>query len=266
MRIVKLRDRNVSVHDVGQGTPMVYLHGFADLHGVTEAPLPFHDRVGARRRLIAPAHPGCAGSDEDDTLESIEDLVFHTIETFDAMGLGCVDLLGACIGGWLATEIAVRHPERVNRLVLLGASGLFVPGQPVADLFMAVQPRDGTVTDLRAMLFAEPEGELALGLLPDRMDPAANLLRFKAMRFAARVGFQPPYFHHRKLRDRLHRYSGPVMVLHGASDRMVPSAHAEAYAAGFGQATLALIEGRGHCPHHEDPVGIAGRIREFLGG
>lgn len=264
MRIVKIRGRGVSVHDVGQGTPLVYLHGFADLHGVTEAPQPFHGRLGEGRRLIAPAHPGCAGSDEDGTLESIEDLVFHTIETFDALGLGCVDLVGACFGGWLAAEIAVRHPERVGRLVLLGACGLFVPGKPIADLFMAVQPRDGTVEDLRTMLFAEPEGEIAQTLVPDAMDPAANLLRFKAMRFAARVGFQPPYFHHRKLRDRLYRYPGPALILHGTADHMVPPAHAEAYAAGFAKATLALVGGRGHCLHHEDPVGTAARIREFL--
>ena len=264
MRMVKVRDRTVSVHDVGQGAPLVYLHGFVDLHGLTAAPLPVHAALGEGRRIIAPAHPGCAGSDEDGTLESMEDLVFHYLETFDALGLGSVDLVGACIGGWLAAEIAVRHPERIKRLVLLGASGLFVSGQPIADLFMAVQPRDGAMEDLRVMLFAEPEGPLALSLVPDAMEPEANLLQYKAMRFLARIGFQPPYFHHRKLRERLYRYDGPALVVHGAADRMVPPAHAEAYAAGLGRARLVLASGCGHCPHHEDPGGTAAQIREFL--
>ena len=75
----------------------------------------------------------------------------------DALALPRFDLVGHCAGGWIAAEIAVRHPERVARLVLIGASGLFVPGEPIGDVFMHAQPERGTdSSSLRALLFADP--------------------------------------------------------------------------------------------------------------
>ena len=53
------------------------------------------------------------------------------------------DLVGHCAGGWIAAELAVRHPERVARLALIGACGLFVPGEPIGDVFMHAQPERG---------------------------------------------------------------------------------------------------------------------------
>ena len=53
------------------------------------------------------------------------------------------DLVGHCVGGWIAAELAVRHPERVRRLGLIGACGLFVPGAPIGDVFMHSQPERG---------------------------------------------------------------------------------------------------------------------------
>ena len=67
-RALKVRGRTVSVYEAGQGEPLVYLHGIADMHGVVDQPQPFHTALAGDRRLIAPAHPGCAGSDEDGTL------------------------------------------------------------------------------------------------------------------------------------------------------------------------------------------------------
>ena len=56
--------RKVAVRECGRGDPLLYLHGFADVHGVADDLQPFHLRLGEIARLIAPAHPGCAGSDE----------------------------------------------------------------------------------------------------------------------------------------------------------------------------------------------------------
>ena len=67
-------------------------------------------------------------------------MVFHYLELFDALGIERFDLVGHCVGGWLAAELAVRHPQRVRRLVLIGASGLFVPGEPIGDVFLHAQP------------------------------------------------------------------------------------------------------------------------------
>lgn len=256
-RAIDVRGRRVWVEEAGEGEPLLWLHGIADVNGLMSAFAPFHLRLAEGARLVAPAHPGCAGSDEDGTLESIDDLVFHTLEVMDALGLARAHLAGACLGGWLAAEIATRNPERVRSLALAAPSGLFVSGAPIGDIFMAVQPESGSLRSLRALLFADPESDIATGLVSDAgAEGDAALRLYKTFRFAARIGFHPPYFHNRKLIDRLYRFRGPVAVVAGTRDRMVPRSHSEAYAAGFPGASLSLIEGAGHSPHLEAPGAV----------
>jgi pimeloyl-ACP methyl ester carboxylesterase len=69
-----------SLSDLSRGTPLLYLRGFADVHSVKESWLPFHQRLAERARVIAPAHPGCARSDENQDIDAIEDVVFHNLE------------------------------------------------------------------------------------------------------------------------------------------------------------------------------------------
>ena len=74
-------------------------------------------------RVIAPAHPGCAQTDENRDIDTIEDVVFHYLEVLDALNLTQFDLVGSCVGGWIAAELAVRHSGKIRKLVLIGASG-----------------------------------------------------------------------------------------------------------------------------------------------
>ncbi len=66
VRTVDVRGRKVAIAEAGDGAPLVYLHGFADVHGVAGDLMPFHQRLAPHATLIAPAHPGCNGSDELD--------------------------------------------------------------------------------------------------------------------------------------------------------------------------------------------------------
>ena len=147
-RVVDVRGRKVQVAEIGSGPPVVYLHGFADVHGAQKDWLPFHRALAQGCRLIAPAHPGCAGSDENEDIDVVEDVAFHTLELLDALGLDKVTLVGTCIGGWIAAEMAVRYRERIDRLALIGPTGLFIPGKPIGDIFWEIQPVDGVVQDL----------------------------------------------------------------------------------------------------------------------
>lgn len=265
-RVIEVAGHAVEIAETGSGAPLLYLHGFADLHGAAVEFLPFHHELARSFRVLAPAHPGCAGSAEDDDIETIDDLAFRMIETIDALGVDKIDIAGACVGGWLAAEVAVRNPERVRRLALIGASGLFVAGEPIGDFFWETQPRDGTdYSGLRRLLFARADDAMAEALFPDsRTDTARELSRYKMMRFASRIGFSPPYFYDRHLRQRLHRFKGPALLVWGEHDRMVPRAHAEAYRDGLANASLRIIAGAGHSPQAEKPEEIAGLIRDFL--
>jgi pimeloyl-ACP methyl ester carboxylesterase len=265
-RNVEIAGHAIEIAEEGDGAPLLYLHGFADLHAASRAFLPFHAALANGRRLIAPAHPACAGSEEDEDIEGMDDLVLRYIELLDQENLPRLDIVGACAGGWIAAEIAARYPERVGKLVLIGASGLYVENEPIGDLFWEAQPETGNdFSSLRRLLFARADLPEALALFPDsRSDVAREVERYKAMRFASRIGFSPPYFYDRKLRGRLHRFKGPALLIWGADDRMVPRAHAKAYAQSFPNARLEVIAGAGHSPHVEKPDATAGLVAAFL--
>ena len=266
-RIIKAGGRNVGLFEAGSGEPLLYLHGFADIHAVKPGPFPFHDALAQSRRVIAPAHPGCADSAEYPDLMTVEDVVFHYLDLFDALGLDRFDLVGHCVGGWIAAEIAVRHPERVKSLTLISAAGLFVPGALIGDVFMMAQPARGVdYSDLRAMLFATADHSLALELFPDgRGDIDDEVRRYQMLRFGSFIGFKPPYFYHRALINRLHRIRCPSLVVQGERDGMVPRAIAEAYAKGItGAEGPVIIPGAGHAAHLEAPDAVAKRIIGFL--
>lgn len=268
-RTLEIDGGKVSVLEGGAGDATLYLHGFADVHGVTEGWMPFHEKLLEGCRVHAPAHPGCAESDEIAHLESVEDLVFHYLEVIDALGLDRFHLVGACVGGWAAAELAARHPEKVRRLVLMDAAGLFVPGAPIGDVFMMSHPRRGTdFSELRAMLFASDRTPVGRRLFPDgRGGLDDEVRRYQMLRFANRFGFNPPYFYNRSLRSRLHRIGAPTLVLWGEQDRMVPLAHGEAYAAGIPNSNgLEVLKGAGHSPQAEDPEAAAALVTRFLKG
>ena len=263
-----VQGHRVEIAETGSGPALLYLHGFCDVHGAAPDWLAFHAALARRFTVIAPAHPGCAGSDENDDIDVVDDATFHLLSVMDELGLGQVPVVGHCIGGWLAAELAVRHRERVARLCLIGASGLNVADAPIADLFWQLQPLNGTDrSGLRRLLFAEPGSALALEFYPaGRNDIEIELLRFKMCRFASRIGFRPPYFQDPKLLGRLARYDRPALVLWGRDDRLVPPAHGAAYAAGLGDARLEVLDDAGHCAHLEQPEKVAEAVERFVAG
>ena len=266
-RELDVRGRKVALIEAGAGAPLVYLHGFADVHGVAADLLPFHEGLAQRCQLFIPAHPGCNGSGDFDQGNKIEDYLFHYCEVFDALGLGRFALAGHCVGGWIAAEFAVRYPERVTHLALIGASGLFVPGEHIGDVFMNSQLYRGTsLASLRHMLFASDSAAQALRYYPDgRGDLDEETRRYAMLRFGSAIGFKPPYFYNRPLIDRLYRAAMPSVAVWGADDHMVPVAHGRAYAERLGRAQpLKLIDGAGHAVHLERTDEVLAQIAPVL--
>jgi pimeloyl-ACP methyl ester carboxylesterase len=262
MRSLDIGGHAVAIAEAGSGEPLLYLHGFADIHGSNSDWLPFHHALAGKLRLLAPAHPGCHASEENDDIDTIDDVAFHYLQVLDALGIDELHLAGASIGGWIAAEIAIRIPERVRSLALIGATGLYVPQQPITDIFMFVQAKNGgDFSDYRHTLFRDANAPEALAMFPNgRMPAERELLRYRMFRFASRVGFAPPYLHDRKLRARLPRFTGPAMVIAGERDNLVPIAHVRAYAEGLRKAELRLIADAGNSVAVERPGDVAAAV------
>ncbi|HSE91195.1 MAG TPA: alpha/beta hydrolase [Candidatus Binatia bacterium] len=266
-RTVEINERRVWILESGAGAPLVYLHGFADVHSVKQSLLPFHEKLAQQAKLIAPAHPGCAQTDENKDIDTIDDVVFHYLEVFDALRLTAFDLVGGCVGGWIAAEIAARHPEKIRKLVLIGATGLFVEGALIGDVFMMAQPEYGSsYASLREMLFSSADQPNALEMFPDgKGELEDEVRRYQMLRFASRIGFKPPYFYNRPLRNRLHRISSPALVIWGENDHMVPRVHGETYAKLIPDSgELIIIPGAGHSVQVEKAAETANLVLDFL--
>jgi len=266
-RSLEINRRKVWILESGSGAPLLYLHGFADVHSVKETWLPFHEQLALSARVIAPAHPGCAQSDENPDIDVIEDVIFHYLEVLDALKLDSFDLVGHGVGGWIAAELAARHPEKIRKLVLIGASGLFVEGALIGDVFMNAQPEFGSsYASLREMLFSSANQANALEMFPDgKGELEDEVRRYQMLRLSSRIGFKPPYFYNRPLRNRLHRITSPALVIWGEKDGFVPRSHGEAYAELIPHSgALKVIAGVGHSAHVEKPEELAKLVSDFL--
>ena len=265
-RTIDVRGKSVELLEVGSGEPVLYLHDMWDLHSAQGGMFPFHEKLASQVRLIAPAHPGCGNSNAIASIGDIDDLAFHYLDVLDALGIARATILGVGLGGWIAAEMAVRNPERVGRLALVGAAGIQLPDALIGDVFMYSQHRDGGVMqELRELLFKDGNSSLAHALVPDgRVNIPDEVRRYKSLTLAGRVGWEPPYLHNRKLMGRLHRLTCPALLVWGADDRFVPPANGRAYAQHIAQASLQILEGCGHSVILEQPDACLDLVAPFL--
>lgn len=238
----------------GQGEPFVYLHSAL---GESMLWLPFHQAFAKKFKVYAPLHPGFGRSGGFEQIADIEDMAFHYIDMLDSLGLEQVCLGGVSLGGWIAAEIAVRWPERVKKLWIADAPGLWVENQPLGDLFRLMQNRD----KLREMLFHDPQGAMATLVIKDQQDEATMLNAYQAMTVLARMIWTRPY--DPKLAARLRRIACPTLLVWGDHDKLVPPAFGEAYQKLIPGSELKLIKDCGHLPMLEKEAEFVDVITKF---
>ena len=246
-----VRDRRIRLLRGGSGQPLVYLH---DTFSSTWTPV--HDRLAEHYDVIFPIHPGCAGSAGLDDIEGMDDLVFHYLDVCATLGLARPILLGTSLGGWLAAEWAVRYPEMLRALILVDALGLRVPEAPAADL-LRLDP-----AQMRAVLFANPTATVAQELVPDTPTPAVLEAILQARQVLARFAWQFP--DNPKLSRYLYRVKTPTLIVWGAQDGVVSTAHAQAYLRGIAGAELVVLPRCGHLPHTEQSQALVQAVLAYL--
>ncbi|HEY5025119.1 MAG TPA: alpha/beta hydrolase [Acidimicrobiales bacterium] len=266
-RTVSVSGRDVTVLRGGTGMALLYLHGLCDIHAVgpVDQWTPLLARLAASFDVLAPALPGYDASTGLEDFDDVEDYVWHLVDLCRELGLAEVAVVGNSLGGWFATELALRHPDLVARLVLLAPVGVHVRGVEVPPFFGAVAPRGiGGAGEARRLLFADPDGAVALGALPDVMTTEQQLLWFSGLAGAARLGWKAPHFQNRKLTERLGRVAVPALVVRGRDDLLVPEEAGRVWATMPG-ARLLEIPDAGHCLALEHPA-LADEVAGFLVG
>jgi pimeloyl-ACP methyl ester carboxylesterase len=248
---LEARAGSIQILRGGDGPPLLFLHAA----GGAGTWLPFHGLLARRFEVIAPDHPGFGGSDDMPEVEAIDDLVYHYLDVLDRLELERVNVVGGSLGGWIAAELAVHSPHRVQRLALLGAAGLRVPGNMAADVFLK------TPDQVVATLYKYPEP--VLEAMPAEPDVDFILAIQRDMAALARYAWVP-YLNDPELERRLHRVAAPTLVLWADDDRVMPIEHGRRYAERIPDATLRVIEDCGHAMYFERPDAFADAVTEFL--
>jgi pimeloyl-ACP methyl ester carboxylesterase len=243
--VIDIAGRPTALRHGGEGPPFLYLHSTL---GESTLWLPFHQALARRFHVFAPSHPGFGKSGGLDDIDTVEDMAFHYLELIDTLGLEQVILGGVSLGGWIAAEFAVRWPERVERLWIADAPGLWVEEEPLPDLFRYMQERD----KIRQLVFHDPDCYMADLVFRNGSEDEQLLAAYQNLTLLARLLWERPYSP--KLPSRLHRIQCPTLLLWGENDHLVPPAYGKAYQKYLPHAQFKLISECGHLPMFEREV------------
>jgi len=142
-QMVGTRRGRLSTLQAGSGPPLLAIHGLGATKGSF---LPTVAALAERYRVIALDLPGFGDSDKP--INASYDAAFFAravIGLLDALELERAHLIGNSLGGRVALEVAMRHPERVERLALLCPSLAWRRERPWAPLVRLMQPKLGLV-------------------------------------------------------------------------------------------------------------------------
>jgi pimeloyl-ACP methyl ester carboxylesterase len=211
----------------GEGAPLVFLHGGGIVEGVG-CFRPLADRF----QFIAPQMPGFDATELRPPIQSIDELVEHTVGLLDGLGIGRFALVGHSLGGWVAASLAAAHPERVSSLVIAAPYGLEAP--------LANAPAMAK-EELYNALTSDPS--IFEGLVPDGED--AEFDEARAREGASMSGFVPGPFDP-TLPAKLATLAMPLLLMWGEDDRIVPIAHLPLWRAALPDAEVITYPGVGH--------------------
>ena len=204
------------------GTPLVLSMGLAgSCRGWHALQVP---ELSPHRRLILYDHRGVGESEDPGSAFTTADLADDLAALLGALEIPRVHLLGAFMGGMAAQEFALRHPERLGRLALVGCYA-----RPDAKRRLLLEKwremaRSGTTTEIFLR-------ERLLWTLQDETLEQTDLIEAMARSFEGDGGLPvsadllarqcDACLGHDTL-DRLHEIAAPTLVLCGRADQLTP--------------------------------------------
>ena len=268
----------VRVQEVGSGEPVLLLHG-SPTAGTTFAPL-----VAALDRfrcLVPDIPPGGLSGPFPVTPATLGLLLDHLVsDLLDALGVARAHLVGSSSGSAFALRAGHRAPDRIGRVVHLGAPGLVARVPPRANEKILLVPGMARLLARltpgrraqRAMLTSIGHGEtIAAGRIPDAYWDWNDALYRRTDTFRAQVGMLTAlrgrglsYREDVVVGDDTLAAQGRTLVVWGSEDALATPAEAAAFAAAMPDARLELLRRAGHLPWLDPPPGVADSIARVL--
>ena len=263
MQIVPLADTSLAVHTRGSGIPLLLLHGFPLDHTMWSGQEPLAESL----RLIVPDQRGFGGS-RDALPESVEQLADDAVALLDGLHVSEPAVVcGLSMGGYVAQQIAVRHPHRVRGLVLVdtkleadtpaGRAGRADLAAKVARLGQAVAA-EAMIPNLLA------SSDAARGR-PRRAEIVALLRRTilatpvpTIVAALAALGARPD------MTDAMRGVTAPTLLVVGAEDILTPPECLERAERLMPDARLLIVPAAGHMAPLEEPETFNAALLEFL--
>jgi pimeloyl-ACP methyl ester carboxylesterase len=226
------------------GEPVLFLHGYTDSWVSWSLVL---EQLPRGIRAIAATTRGHGDSDRPACCYRIQDFAEDAVALLDVLKLDRVTVVGHSMGSFIAQQIAIAHPERVSRLVLVG-SGATTRQPATAELAGMVQGL-GDPVDIE--FIREFQASTAAAPLPggflDRIVAESAKLPARVWRdtFDGIVAFDGE--------RRLDRIKAPTLIIWGEEETYFPRETQEALARAIPGSRLLGYPGIGHAPNWEQP-------------
>jgi pimeloyl-ACP methyl ester carboxylesterase len=249
----------VHYETIGRGRPIIMLHGWLESW---DHWLGTMESLGREYKAYALDFWGFGESGKQEGSFSVQDYVEMVDQFMERLGLSHAPIIGHSMGGTVSLKVALDHPERVERVTVVGSP---IVGDGLA-LFLRLAAR----RSLASLAYQAP-GALPLGVRLLSPFLARDWKTWYAMfeRDLSRTTMES--FHYSiaslrgtDLRPRLNEIDVPVMGVYGDIDRIVDPDQGELLVEGVSKAHLHRFEHSGHFPMADEPERFYEVLRGFL--
>jgi pimeloyl-ACP methyl ester carboxylesterase len=222
----------VHYHDLGEGETLVLLHGGGPGASAWSNFKQNLEQLAERFRVLLVDLPGYGRS----ALPELSGGLFETYASsvaglLDQLGLGAVHLLGNSLGGGTSVKLVLDHPDRVDRLILMGPAGATLPiltpspSEGLKELFGFYQPPGPSKERLAKVLslMVHQPGGVPADVLDERFAAATepDAVAMAQAVFSA-VGSGTGAMQAEELWRDVHRIQQKTLITWGRDDRVLP--------------------------------------------